>query len=62
MFDQVPTFLKALIIVGVVLAAPLMVFSIIFFGVQAAAIVVLFLFVYFATIYIVGVRRYMRGE
>jgi hypothetical protein len=62
MFDQVPTVFKVLIVVGVVMAAPLIVFSIIFSGVNAAMIVILALVAYFATIYIVGVRRYMKGE
>ena len=62
MFEQIPTRFKAAIAVGVVLAGPLILFSILFSGVQAAMIAVLALVVYFTTIYIIGVRRFMRGK
>ena len=57
--ERIPTWLKAMVGIGLVLIAPVMVFSLWFGGPRGGIAAVLTIIVYFTVVYIVGVRRYM---
>ena len=59
MFQNVPTVFKALFILGVLLAGPAVLFSVLLGGPTAGAVAAGVLMLYFMGVYMVGFRRAM---
>jgi hypothetical protein len=59
--DKIPTWLKAMVAVGVLLIGPVMLLSFWIGGPRGGIAAVLTIIVYFTVVYIVGVRRYIEG-
>jgi hypothetical protein len=57
--EKIPTWLKAMVGVGLLLMGPLMVLSFWFGGTTGGITAVLTIIVYFTVVYIVGIRRYV---
>jgi hypothetical protein len=60
--EKLPGALKVLIVAGVLLMGPAVVFSLLLGGVRAGIVAVVAIIVYFTAIYIIGVRRYAGGR
>jgi len=60
--EKIPTWLKAMVVIGVLAIGPAMLFAFWFFGPQGGIAVVLTMIVYFTVVYIVGIRRYVESK
>ena len=57
--EKIPTWIKAMVGIGVLLMGPLMVLSFWIGGASGGIVAVPAIFVYFIVVYIVGIRRYI---
>ena len=57
--ERIPTWLKAMVGIALLLMGPVMVFSLWFGGTRGGIAAVLSIIVFFTVLYIVGIRRYM---
>jgi len=60
--EKIPTWLKAMVVIGVLAIGPTMLFAFWFAGPKGGIAVVLTMIVYFTVIYIVGIRKYVGPE
>ena len=56
--EKIPTWLKAMVVIGVLLIGPVMLLSFWIGGTTGGIAAVLTIIVYFTVVYIVGIRRY----
>ena len=58
-FERIPTWLKAMVGISLLLLGPVFVFSLWFGGTRGGIVAVVSVVIYFTVVYIVGIRRYM---
>lgn len=60
--EKIPTWLKAMVVIGLLLIGPVMLISFWVGGTTGGITAVLSIIVYFTVIYIVGIRRYVEPK